>query len=171
MAQLFRRILVPHDFSEHADAALRAAADLAGQRRGRLTVLHVLGVFNTGEGYPTQIDLAAAPASRLIADLQTALTARVVRVLGRRARSSTCRAVMGDPATAIVKAARQADTIVMATLGRTGLSHLLIGSVAEKVVRHAPVPVLTIRYAAKTRRARARAAAPKRNTRRKQRRR
>jgi nucleotide-binding universal stress UspA family protein len=46
-----------------------------------------------------------------------------------------------------VDAARGADLIVMSTMGRTGLSHLLVGSVAEKVVRHAPVPVLTLRPA------------------------
>jgi len=47
-----------------------------------------------------------------------------------------------------VQAARAADSIVMATLGRTGLAHLVIGSVAEKVVRHSPVPVLTLRPSA-----------------------
>jgi nucleotide-binding universal stress UspA family protein len=63
---------------------------------------------------------------------------------------------LGDPTTRIVAAAKNADLIVMATEGRTGLSHLLIGSVAEKVVRHSPVPVLTVRppAARKVRRAR-----------------
>jgi nucleotide-binding universal stress UspA family protein len=52
---------------------------------------------------------------------------------------------MGNPLQCILAAARDVDSIVMATVGRTGLAHFLIGSVAEKVVRHSPVPVLTIR--------------------------
>ena len=53
--------------------------------------------------------------------------------------------MVGPPAACILEAARKADTIVMGTLGRTGLPHLLLGSVAERVVRHAAVPVLTVR--------------------------
>jgi nucleotide-binding universal stress UspA family protein len=59
--------------------------------------------------------------------------------------------VLGHPVERILDAARRADTIVMATAGRSGLAHLVIGSVAERVVRHAPVPVLTIRPAARRR--------------------
>jgi nucleotide-binding universal stress UspA family protein len=59
--------------------------------------------------------------------------------------------MVGPPAGCILEAARKADAIVMGTLGRTGLPHLLIGSVAERVVRHAPVPVLTVRAPARRR--------------------
>jgi nucleotide-binding universal stress UspA family protein len=55
-----------------------------------------------------------------------------------------CHVVAADPLTAILAQAKRADLIVMTTLGRTGLGHLLMGSVAEKVVRHATVPVLTV---------------------------
>ena len=55
------------------------------------------------------------------------------------------RGEIGDASPRIIDAARRADSIVMATSGRTGLAHFLIGSVAEKVVRHAAVPVLTMR--------------------------
>jgi len=71
---------------------------------------------------------------------------------------ATCRAVLGEPVQSILAAARRADTIVMATLGRTGLAHLVMGSIAERVVRHSPVPVLTVRPgSARRRTARARA--------------
>jgi nucleotide-binding universal stress UspA family protein len=60
------------------------------------------------------------------------------------------------PVSHIADAARGVDLIVMATAGRTGVSHLLMGSVAEKVVRHAPVPVLTLPPAARRRRTRRR---------------
>lgn len=145
MTRLFRRILVPHDFSDHASDALRMAADLAGTHRGRLTVLHVLGPFYSGTGFPTETEIAWVPPAELVNELQDHLTTLVRKVLRKRARGVTCRAVMGDPATAIVDAAPGYDSIVMATLGRTGLTHLVMGSVAEKVVRHSPVPVLTIR--------------------------
>src|SRR5436853_356642 len=72
----------------------------------------------------------------------------VRQALGPRARLATSRAVLGEAVPAILDAAADADVIVMATLGRTGLAHLLIGSVAERVVRHAKVPVLTVRAAA-----------------------
>jgi len=162
MAPLFRRILAPHDFSDHANDALRVAADLAEAHRGRLTVLHVLGPFYTGPGFPTQVEIAWTPPPLLLANLQARLERVVKDVLGRRARGVVCRAVRGDPLSSIVHAARQCDSIVMSTLGRTGLSHLLIGSVAEKVVRHAPVPVLTIRPAKTSARAVLRIQNPKR---------
>ncbi len=145
MPRLFRRILVPHDFSEHASAALRVAADLAGAHRGRITVVHALAPFYSGAAFPTQVEIAWVPSAELLSELRVRLAARVQKTLGSRARGVVCRTVMGDPATAIIDAARGCDSIVMATLGRTGLAHLVMGSVAEKVVRHSPVPVLTIR--------------------------
>ena len=64
------------------------------------------------------------------------------------------RVVIGVPLQQILTAARDADSIVMATMGRSGLVHALLGSVAEKVVRHAPIPVLTVRAGRAGRRAR-----------------
>jgi nucleotide-binding universal stress UspA family protein len=62
--------------------------------------------------------------------------------------------VSGEAVSTIVAAARKADVVVMATVGRTGLAHLLLGSVAERVVRQCPVPVLTVRAQAIKRRKR-----------------
>jgi nucleotide-binding universal stress UspA family protein len=67
--------------------------------------------------------------------------------------------VIADPFQAIMDAARGATAIVMGTLGRTGLPHLMLGSVAAKTVRHAPVPVLTVRARGTPTRARRRRAA------------
>ncbi len=67
------------------------------------------------------------------------------RAVGREASARLrYRVELADPLTSILAAAKSADLIVMTTLGRTGLGHLLMGSVAEKVVRHATVPVLTV---------------------------
>lgn len=139
---LFRRILVPHDFSDEADQALRLAGQLAAGG-GKLHVLHVI------EPYYGPADLTYAamvpPPESMIPDQRRDLEQRVRKVLGSNVVKATVTVLVGQPANEIVRAAEKADTIVMATMGRTGLGHLLIGSVAEKVVRHSAVPVLTIR--------------------------
>jgi nucleotide-binding universal stress UspA family protein len=159
--RLFRRVLVPHDFSAAATAALRVAADLTGGGRRRLIVLHVLAPFYTGPGFPSEQAIAWTPPRELVGELQGHLETLVARTIGGRA-GAECRAVLGDPLRCILAAARGVDAIVMATSGRTGLPHALIGSVAEKVVRHSPVPVLTIRAGRAARRPRSRGTAGRR---------
>jgi len=157
MASLFRRILVPHDFSDHANRALRVAAELASGRGGRLIVLHAIVPFQPVTSFPPTEQLAWIPPADLIAQDRKRLAALVARtVKGRAAPKVECRVEIGDPYQRIMEAARRADAIVMATMGRTGLPHLLIGSVAEKVIRHSPVPVLTIRAKTTARRSKGR---------------
>jgi nucleotide-binding universal stress UspA family protein len=143
---IFRRILVPHDFSDAATHALRVARGLAQRHGGRLTVLHVVTPYQPVTMLP---EVAGWISDReIVAGAKRSLDELVRRELrGRGAPSYRFDVQLGDPATRIVDAAGGADCIVMATEGRTGLSHVLIGSVAEKVVRHSPVPVLTIRPA------------------------
>jgi len=141
---LFRRILVPHDFSAPADRALAVAAELARAHHGRLLVLNVIPPYQPVMGVPGEMVWIPPPPP--VEAERRRLERLVARTVGRScAPRVTGRVVVADPFRAIVDAARDADAIVMATAGRTGLSHLLIGSVAEKVVRHSPVPVLTIR--------------------------
>src|SRR5262245_38990203 len=148
MPSVFRRILVPHDFSTHATKALATAAALAG-RGGRLTVLHAITPFMPVSGFPVAEEMAWIPPADLLRDAGRRLEQLVARtVSGRGAPKVSCQAVMGEPVQRILAAARGHDSVVMSTAGRTGLSHLLIGSVAERVVRHASVPVLTLRPAA-----------------------
>ena len=141
---IFRRILVPHDFSDAANGALRVARRLAKQHRGRLTVLHVVTPYQPVTMLP---EVAGWISDReIVAGAKRSLDELVRRELrGRGAPPFRFHVELGDPATRILDAAKKVDCIVMTTEGRTGLSHLLIGSVAEKVVRHSPVPVLTIR--------------------------
>jgi nucleotide-binding universal stress UspA family protein len=155
MPSPFRRILVPHDFSEHATRALKLAADLASQPKGKLRVLHAIPPF-----YPVT-DLAPAeltawvPPPDLIASEKERLEKLVAKVVkGQDAPTVDCQVVIGDPYQRIMDAADGMDAIVMSTHGRTGLAHLLIGSVAEKVVRHSPIPVLTLRPVGKPERRR-----------------
>lgn len=153
MPNLFSRILVPHDFSDAASHALRMAVGLARQHRGRLTVLHVVPPYPV-VGFPEPIT-AVATEEQILASSKRSLEELVRRqVRGRGAPPARTQVVSGDPHTRIVAAAAHATVLVMATEGRTGLSHLLIGSVTEKVVRHSPTPVLTLRPPAAARRAR-----------------
>lgn len=153
---------MPHDFSPDATRALTIAAELATAHKGRLLVLHVLA-----SSYPaTSITIPAeavgwlpllVPSPELVADTRRRLIALVEKAVPKRRRARVeCRVAIGDPFQRIVEAARGATVIAMATLGRTGLAHLLIGSVAEKIVRHSPIPVLTIPVAAPRKRARRR---------------
>jgi nucleotide-binding universal stress UspA family protein len=144
MTTLFRRILVPHDFSRPADHALEVAADLALESRGRLVVLHVVPPYPF-VGFTPAEEVPLVSVADLVRPARAHLEHIVRRIVGRRRVSCESRVVVGDPVQEIVLAARRADVVVMATAGRTGLGHLLIGSVAERVVRHASCPVLTLR--------------------------
>jgi universal stress protein A len=154
--KLFRRILVPHDFSDDSDHALAIAAVLAAQHAGRIHVLHVITPLYAGSTFAPEAGIAWVPPAATVKDYRQNLERRTSRVLGSRARLATCRVALGEAVTTILQASRRADVIVMATLGRTGLAHLLLGSVAEKVVRHSPIPVLTLRSPVSRRKGRTR---------------
>ncbi len=142
----FRRILVPYDFSTHATAALEAALALADGPRSRVILFHVVApVLPITDVPPALMDdldvkmLVSAARERLETLAQTLVRKR------RGGPRIEVRVESGNPADEIVAAGRRADIIVVSTAGRTGLAHFLIGSVAERVVRHATVPVLTLR--------------------------
>jgi universal stress protein A len=140
-----RHILAPTDFSDYSKQALRDAFELAQIFGAKLSLLHVLEPSPyLGEFTPPTM------GEELLGELERQASAELARVLpeAQQATIEVTRAVvMGSPSLKIVETAEAAhvDLIVMATHGRTGLSHLLIGSVAERVVRTAPCPVLTIR--------------------------
>jgi universal stress protein A len=142
---LFRHVLVPHDFSPQATVALKTAAQLAKAHAGKLTVLHVLVPFYLPADVPFGM-----PA---VGEQRQVLQRLVTKVLGAGGPPVTVRVDIGDASQRIIDAGRRADSIVMATSGRTGVAHFLIGSVAERVVRHATVPVLTLRVPIPKRRA------------------
>ena len=138
---LFRHILVPNDFSPQATVALKVAAQLAKRQGGKLTVLHVVVPFYL----PADVPFGMTPPGDLIPEQRRYLERTVAKTIGKDGPPVTVRVEIGDASQRIIDAGRHADSIVMATSGRSGLAHLLIGSVAEKVVRHATVPVLTLR--------------------------
>ena len=145
----FRRILVPHDFSQHATKALEFALDLVPSD-GRIFVLHVVVPFVPVTPAPGIAVATYISPAELVSGAHRQLQRTVAKTCGKRgARVVDTKVVVGDPYQRIIEAARGMDAIVMSTAGRTGLSHLLIGSVAEKIVRHSPVPVVTLRAARK----------------------
>lgn len=141
----FRRILVPHDFSDHAAAALRTAAQLVSSG-GRLLVLHVVVPFTPIADIPPAGIASYVSPDVLMSGAVQQLDRMVAKAFrGRTAARVETKVELGDPYQRILDASRGMDLIVMSTAGRTGLSHLLIGSVTEKIVRHSRIPVLTLR--------------------------
>jgi universal stress protein A len=144
MPTTYRHILCPVDFSPPCRAALRAAAELAVKFDSALTLVHVyqipvLGYPEATPGSPFRTTMAELAGKELAEWKHEA--EKLVR------RSVTAANVEGVPWDQIVKYAHehQSDLIVVGTHGRTGLKHVLIGSVAERVVRHAACPVLVVR--------------------------
>jgi nucleotide-binding universal stress UspA family protein len=136
-------ILHPTDFSRHSDYALRFACSLARDHRSKLVIVHVEPTLGP------ELVTSGEAASRLEPENHLAKLWAEVRQVQPTDPSIVVehRLAEGDPAPAIVRAAKEvnAGLIVMATHGRTGLERLLMGSVAEQVLRHATCPVLTIR--------------------------
>lgn len=139
------RIICPVDFSEGSDSALAYAAGLARKLGVELEVVHVYQVPTLA--MPDGAVLASPTyLANLTSRAQQELDASRARVADDRLQVTTT-LLQGDPADAIVEHAdrKGASLIVMGTHGRTGLVRMLLGSVAERVVRTARVPVLTVR--------------------------
>jgi nucleotide-binding universal stress UspA family protein len=148
----WKTILVPHDFSTGADHAMAIARDEAKLHGARIVLVHVIDLPNhikpetvivpADVGAPINLrDYAIAGAETGLADLAHQLVNDGVAV--------TAIVRVGSAVDEIAKIAddEHAELIVMGTQGRTGLAHMLLGSVTERVVRTSKVPVLTIRHA------------------------
>jgi nucleotide-binding universal stress UspA family protein len=140
-----RQILAPTDFSECSKQAVQWAYELAQTFGAKLVLLHVI------EGLPPYIGfIPPGGVATVLEHLERQARLDLAQLLAKAEDVKvevTCQAVVGTPYHKIVEvaAAEKVDLIVMATHGRTGLSHLVMGSVAERVVGMAPCPVLTIR--------------------------
>jgi nucleotide-binding universal stress UspA family protein len=148
MTNTIANILVPVDFSPHAECAFTYATRLAERFGAKLALLYVVDdSFVTG-GWSSEIYVPNVPElmENLIADAgrRLATLKASAAALGLTAETAVIR---GRPAHAIVEHAKNGgfDLIVMGTHGRTGVSHVVMGSVAERVLRKAPCPVLTVR--------------------------
>ncbi len=143
---LFRTILLAHDFSPPAQAALGYACELAALTGARLHLVH--SVVEPVTAFPASVG-GIVPVASYGEDLMAATSAAEASLAEiARTLEMECEwhAVPGTPATAICEMATKlgADLIVMGTHGRTGIAHMLLGSVAERTLRHAPCPVLAV---------------------------
>lgn len=141
-----KNILVPVDFSANAERALDYACELAVKLDATVHVLHVVGI--PALGVPELgVAVTASMIDQIVLDHQAALDKLVDKKRSGGARFGEVILRTGDARDTILQAAHHlgADLIVMGTHGRRGLSRMLLGSVAESVVRTSQCPVLTIR--------------------------
>jgi nucleotide-binding universal stress UspA family protein len=149
MSTKINKILCPTDFSANSERALDFALTIAKMSGAGLLLLHVVEPLS----YPAsseyfdpvidEVELAmqmGAAYQKQLEDQVMALKVNYERIRGK--------VVSGNTFLEIINAVREEsiDLIIMGTHGRTGLAHVLIGSVAEKVVREAPCPVLTVKH-------------------------
>ena len=139
-----KTVLVATDFSECAEQALDYAVALAGKLDAKIHLLNAIGI--PAMGIP---EVGVAVTNTLIESTVRTHHAELDKLAIRRA-SVNIETVLrtGDARDVIIDVAREvgADLIVMGTHGRGPVAHMLMGSVAEKVVRKAPCPVLTVRH-------------------------
>lgn len=141
-----RKIMVPTDFSPYSAAAKSYACELAVKFGAELHLLHTLEhrysltpEFGLGFAMPTQISESKAAAEKALSEFLDSGWSKSGKVISK--------VLEGSPKVEIVRYAREEniDLIVISTHGRTGLSQMLVGSVAESVVRTSSCPVLTVR--------------------------
>jgi len=139
---LFRKILIPTDGSEYTKAAIGEGLELAKLMGAEVTALYVVD----------QTSFINFPMDSTIVSVYSLLekegkdAVEYVKVEGAKTGVKVDAIVEeGSPVRKIVEASRAHDLIVMGTLGRTGMSKILLGSVAERVVRYAHCPVLVVR--------------------------
>lgn len=143
----FKKILVPTDFSPASKQALPYARELAKLHDAEVLLVHVMELPH----YPTLFEGTAL----VVPPIDDSLRAQLKEQLEKLAAEGTakggfpCRAILreGPPTQELLDCAKEegADLIIIATHGYTGLKHMLLGSTAEQVVRHACCPVLAIR--------------------------
>jgi nucleotide-binding universal stress UspA family protein len=141
----FQNILVPIDFDETSDHALKTAAALAATLGASITVLHTVEIppyayayFGAALPPPDMLSLVEAAARKSLDQKLETVRATVP--------SATAILTTGVPWRQIIAGIeeRKADLVVMGTHARRGVEHVLLGSVAEKIVRASSVPVLTV---------------------------
>ncbi len=142
----WKRICCPIDFSDASRAAMEVAADLARRTGAELVLLHAYPI--PGYTFPDGSIVASPKMMQDLADQAERhleeWRADAAELAGGRV---TTQKAIGEPAAEIVTFAKEAgvDLVVVGTHGRTGLEHALMGSVAERVVRRAHCPVLSVR--------------------------
>jgi len=141
----FERIMLPLDFSEHGDRAVEYAVWFARMGGGTLHLVHVIANPADPMWEPQEV-----PSWDLVPHSEKKARA-LLEATAQRCLPADCprkyHVCQGDPHEKLIEVAKQinADLIVMSTRGRGGVAYLMLGSVAERTVRHAPCPVFVVR--------------------------
>ncbi len=144
----FKSLMIPHDFSPHARAALEIGTQLAQKLDGNISLVHIIQPPAYAYGYPAPAGTGTAVALPNLLELQEQARKSLGEIAEEMAPPARVEVVEGNNISeALCQAADRlkADLIIMGTHGRTGLAHAFIGSVAERTLRSAPCPVLTVR--------------------------
>lgn len=145
----FRRILIPIDYSENSKAALAYGADLAVTFGATLDIVHVWDrpTYVTDAVMVQRPGEAHKPIGELIREnAQKDMDEFIASITLPSGVQIHPRLLSGDPAATLIAELKKGehDLVVLSTHGRTGFAHLLLGSIAEKLVRMSPIPVLTV---------------------------
>lgn len=142
---MFSKILCPVDFSDASPSIAKTALEFARKFDAEVLVVYVAPSMIQYEIF----DLPAASLPQLVGDIVSGAEKTMAEFISTHFSGihASGKVVSGDAAESIVNLAQseKADIIIMATHGRQGLNRLLFGSVAEKVVKTSPIPVMTIR--------------------------
>jgi nucleotide-binding universal stress UspA family protein len=139
---LLRRILVPIDFSTNARKALRYAIPLAAQFKAKIILLHIVEPVV----YPTEMAIVVTDEKTTLGIARKHLNKMARKFVPEKLRGKIL-VRGGQPYFEIAEIAHEvkADLLVLTTHGYTGIKRVLLGGTAERVIRHAPCPVLTVR--------------------------
>jgi universal stress protein A len=141
-----KSILVPTDFSEHSDKALRQALEIAKQSKAKLYLLHVIheAMHKCASDYCLSEDMMQEMESGMVSAAQQSLQKQLAKFPEAKEVEVAPEVRKGFPSDEILKEQQEKkiDLIVIAPLGRTGIARFLIGSVTKNVVREAQCPVL-----------------------------
>lgn len=146
-----KKILYPTDFSQYSLAALPYAIGLTQQNDAKLYCLHVVEMpheeYLTSE-YMVPLSIPHVPEDKVLRTARARLERFVIENISEIDKKVTARVLVGTPFVEIIRYAREQsiDLIILGTHGRNALASMLLGSVAEKVVRKASCPVLTVRH-------------------------
>ena len=141
-----KNILCPIDYSVYSEKALEYAIEFAAKYQAKLYLIHVLDIRIYDMNDPDLYNVSIVDKDTI--DRLKERLLRCIREDIKEKISVEAVVVQGVPFTEIIRAAKEymADLVVLGTHGRTGLSQAIMGSVAERVVRKSPCPVLTIRH-------------------------
>jgi universal stress protein A len=142
-----KRLLVPTDFSPTSDIAFNYALDMAAREGASIRLLHVIEDASFAAAYPDGLFVELPGLREKLIDQARKRLDDAVKACAAMQVAATTQVLVGPPASRITGEANDCgtDLIVMGTHGRTGFAHLMLGSVAERVLRSAQCPVLTVR--------------------------